>query len=153
MVSKRRFMIVCSDQGKRVQEGRLIREIRNSKLTQKMPVHAAVERAKWARDPSRDVGLRAAAADGAASRARSGDGYAAVSQRVAGVSGVGGHVSDYHVRLGALGIQVGVGVVLGDTPYAEALVPERRPGQVLGQERGDPRGGIGVGRVVSSVIR
>ena len=43
--------------------------------------------------------------------------------------------------------RVGVRVVLRDPPDPVALVPERRPAQVLGQERGDLGGGIGSGQV------
>jgi hypothetical protein len=81
--------------------------------------------------------------------ARLGDGYAL---RMAGVSGVCGHVPDHRIRLQALGVQVGVGVVLSDAPNAVPLVPERRPGGIHGKECGDTRGGTGVGRVISSVI-
>jgi hypothetical protein len=50
-------------------------------------------------------------------------------------SGVGRHVLDHGVRVAADGVQIGVRIVLRDAPDAVAFVPERRPGQVLGQER------------------
>ena len=58
------------------------------------------------------------------------------------VSGVHADVPDHHVRVPAFGVQVGVGIVLGHAPQPIFLVPIRRPGQVIVQERGDPRGGI-----------
>ncbi len=58
-----------------------------------------------------------------------------------------GHVPDHRIRVAAHGVQLSVRVVLRDTPDAVALVPECRPGQVLGEERGDPGGGVGGGEI------
>jgi hypothetical protein len=65
---------------------------------------------------------------------------------------VPGHVPDHRVRVAAHGVQPGVRVVLRDTPDALALIPECRPGQVLGKERGNPGSGIGVGRLIASLM-
>ena len=46
------------------------------------------------------------------------------------------------------------GVVLGDPPQPVPLVPVGRPGQVLllGEERGDLRGGVGSGKVGHAIL-
>ena len=67
-------------------------------------------------------------------------------------SGVDGHVTDHGLGVAALGIQVRVRVVLRDTPHAVTLVPERRPRQVLGQERRDPRSVVRGGRLLTSLM-
>jgi len=69
------------------------------------------------------------------------EGQFAVNFR-AGISGVRPHVPDHHVRVPALGVQVRASIVLGHAPQPVSLVPPRGPGQVIAQERGDPRGGV-----------
>jgi hypothetical protein len=55
------------------------------------------------------------------------------------------HVSDHGVDVPALGVEVGIRVVLRDSPNPVLLVPEGRPAQVLGEKRGDLSGSIGSG--------
>src|SRR5216683_691095 len=62
------------------------------------------------------------------------------------VSGMRRDVADDDIRVAALGVQVGVGVVFGDAPQAVLLVPVGRPPRVVPQEAGDPRGVRGRGQ-------
>src|SRR6266566_1869969 len=55
-------------------------------------------------------------------------------------SGMRRDVADHGVRVAALGVQVGVGVVFRDAPEAVLLVPPSGPPQMVRQEEGDPRG-------------
>ena len=46
---------------------------------------------------------------------------------MADVSGMGSDVGEHGVRVVAFGVEIGVGIVFGDAPDAETLVPEGRP--------------------------
>src|SRR5271154_6848303 len=63
------------------------------------------------------------------------------------ISGVGGHIPNHRVRVAAHGVQLGVRIVLRDTPDPVALVPKRRPARVLGQEGSDLGGSVRGGEV------
>jgi hypothetical protein len=56
---------------------------------------------------------------------------------------VRGDVLDNGGRVGALGIQVGVGIVFGGAPEVVFRVPEHRPLLVLTQDVGEQRGVFG----------
>src|SRR6185312_7430639 len=64
----------------------------------------------------------------------------------AGVSSVSHDVADHGVRVAALGIKVGVGVIFSDAPEAVLLVPVNRPPWLVREEAGDPRGVRGRGQ-------
>ena len=51
-----------------------------------------------------------------------------------GASGVRRDVADHGIRVAALGVQVGVGVVFGHAPQAVLLVPVNGPPQMVRQE-------------------
>ncbi len=71
------------------------------------------------------------------------DTAAASCVRLAGGSGVRGDVSHDRGWVGALGVQVGVGIVFGGTPQVVLRVPEQRPPLVLAQETGHPHDVVG----------
>ena len=62
-----------------------------------------------------------------------------------GASGVRRDVADHGVRVAALGVQIGIRVVLRDAPQAILFVPVNGPPQMVLQEAGDPRGVRGRG--------
>jgi hypothetical protein len=53
-------------------------------------------------------------------------------------------VTDHRVRVAALGVQIGVGIIFRDAPEPVLLVLPSRPPQMLRQQAGDPRGGAPV---------
>src|SRR6266568_2018779 len=61
-------------------------------------------------------------------------------------SGMLRDVADHGIRVAALGVQVGVGVVFGNAPQAVILVPVNGPPRLVGQEAGDSRGVRGRGQ-------
>jgi hypothetical protein len=65
---------------------------------------------------------------------------------------VRGDVSHDRGCVGALGVQVGVGVVFGGTPQVVLRVLEQRPPLVLAQETGHPHDVVGAGRLVTRVF-
>ena len=68
------------------------------------------------------------------------------------MSGVRPHVPDHDISVGALDVQVRVGVVLGHAPQPSLFVPEDLPAQVLGEERGDAGRGVRGGEVGHAVL-
>jgi hypothetical protein len=71
------------------------------------------------------------------------DTAAASCMRLANGSGVRGDVSHDRGCVGALGVQVGVGIVFGGTPQVVLRIPEQRPPLVLAQETGHPHDVVG----------